>query len=123
MTIDQAIKTVDKLRPSGVAPFLMRGWLSQLDARIKTELYSKRVTARDIPFEPYTDETPGNTILLAPEAYSMLYIHWLCYNIDYNYGENERAYADKTHFNEIWSDLAAYVARTYPSASSGHFVI
>lgn len=123
MTIDQAIKTVDKLRPSGVSPIIMRTWLSQLDGRIKEELYRGYRGLCDIPFDGYTDETPGNTQLLAPEAYSMIYIYWINYNVDYSYGEGERALADLTLFNNAWRELAGYVAKKYRSVRSNHFVI
>ncbi len=123
MTIDQVIKTIDKLRPSGVPPVIMRTWLSQLDGRIKEELYRGYRGLCDIPFEGYTDETPGNTKLLAPEAYSMIYIYWINYNVDYNYGEESRAAADLTLFNNTWQELAGYVAENYRSVRSNHFVI
>ena len=123
MTIDQAIKTVEETKPNDISPIIVRSWLSQLDSRIMDELYSKHKTLCDLPFGGYGADTAGNTVLLAPEAYSMIYIYWICYNIDYYYGESEDAMSNKILFNNTWEELANHVCRTYPSNKSSYFVI
>lgn len=104
MTLIEAINGIYALKPSaGYDKSQMVQWLSQLDGMVHNEIYRKFADSDDTEFVGYTDNTPGDTKLLIPHPYDMIYAHWLAMQIDYHNQESTYL-ASQTMFN------TAYVA-------------
>ena len=88
MTIDEAVFLVDELKPNQIEKARKIEWLSRLDERLFREVISTHVPGEEAPestpaaFTPYTQETPGDTELIAKAPYDELYRFYLEMHID-----------------------------------------
>lgn len=91
MTIIEAINEVDALLPgNGVSETDKRRWLSRFDGSIKKSVIDTHEGGEEIIFETYTDDTPGDTVLLVPHPYDDVYVFLLEAMIHYANGETAR---------------------------------
>ena len=113
MTLLEAINLADEQRPNAYDKETKILWLSELDGRIKREIYDTHEEIRETPFTPYTNLFDLNKSLLAPHPYDAIYIHWLYTKIDFMNGENARFNTSALMYNTAWINLANYVNRNY----------
>lgn len=113
MTIDEAIKKVDSLKPNNYTESEKIIWLSNLDEIIKTEIMDQYEGFDETVFSGYDDSTPVSTELLAPSQYDDVYLYWLESRIDYYNAEYAKYNNSVTAFNTAYSSLNRYYNRTH----------
>ena len=84
MTIEQAIFLTDELKPNQIEKERKIEWLSRLDQRLFDEVVGTHERDERTPeaFIPYTQETNGDTELIAKAPYDELYRFYLEMHID-----------------------------------------
>lgn len=84
MTIDQAIHTVDELKPNQIEKARLIDFLDRLDRQIWRDVISTHWPDEDTPedFFGYDQATEPDTVLLAKEPYDDLYRYYLEMQID-----------------------------------------
>lgn len=112
MTVQAAIDRADELRPNTFnddAKFL---WLSELDGRIKIEIFDTHEGYEGIEMPSYN---LGNRTenLFVPEPYSDMYIYWLFMKMDFMNGEFDRFNNDAMLYNTSWLAFANHINRTH----------
>ncbi len=107
MTVSDAISRGAVLYPSDVNGKDAYVFLSELESRIKTELFGKEkigFTADD-----------GEVFLTADGAYEMIYPLYIAARRELEVGDSDRYSLFNSVFERFYSDYANYVNRTYPS--------
>ena len=112
MTVQAAIAKANALRPNAYEDDLKFGWLSELDGRIKAEIFDSPEGFESFSVPSYnlgnrTDE------LFAPEPYTDIYIYWLFMKMDFLNGESDRFNNDAILYNTSWLAFANSVNRTH----------
>lgn len=86
MTIDQALHTVDELKPNQVERARKIEWLSRVDKRVYRDVLCRheREDADEVPdtFTGYSQDTPPDTELLIKAPYDEIYRFCLEMQID-----------------------------------------
>lgn len=136
MTIDEAINRIDSLIPNAYVRGDKIAWLSTLDGTIQKEIirtHEKRIRhpaaetlmaipsgmepeeqdPQHYPVMPYTEETPADTLLLAPFPYDNLYLYYLEMQIDYYNSEIDKYNNAKAMFDEAYSAFRNFWNRTH----------
>ena len=90
MTILDAIRQVDSLRHNTFTQEEKVQWLARVDGMIYKDVLSTHEGCPD--FQPYTEDTPLDQVLLVEAPYEELYLHWLQTFMDF--------YEDVSHFNQ-----------------------
>lgn len=111
MTIDQALHTVDEMKPNQIERARKIEWLSRLDTKIYKELmctHSRR-NAEEVPdrFDGYNQATPPDTELLAKAPYDEIYRYYLEMHIDLTNQEFDRYNNSAMLYASAWRDFAA----------------
>lgn len=65
------------------------------------------------PPERYTTATPGDTVLIVPDPYSELYVHYLMAQIDYHNAEMARYTNSMSMFGASLSEFSNWYNRTH----------
>lgn len=65
------------------------------------------------PPERYTTATPGDTVLVVPDPYSELYVHYLSAQIDYSNGEMSRYANSLSMFRAALDEFSNRFNRTH----------
>lgn len=114
MTIHEAIKAVDGVKPGNVFSEREKiSWLSTLDGIIKEEIMSTHEGHDSVIFDGYTDSTDPDTVLLVREPYSDIYLHYLSAMIDLYSGETDRYNNDMTLYNNAYRLYSDWYNRHY----------
>ena len=121
MTIDQALHTVDELRPNQVPRARKIQWLNQVEARVFSTLFQTHVPDADTPaaFVPYTQDTHPDTALLIAAPYDELYRFFLEMQIDLANMEIERYNNSAALFENAWGQFARAWHRTHRPLEAG----
>lgn len=109
MTIEQAIEKIDKLKPNQIDDVDKVAWLDVLDRMARAEVIKDGLETE----EGYNENTPQDTVLLIPEPYSVVYLHWLAAQIDMVNQEYAKYQNDYILFNSAYRDYAAWHTRTF----------
>lgn len=122
MTVQEAVKAADELRPNTFSEQMKMTWLSELDGRIKTEIFDLHEGFEDREIPEYI---PGNRTneLFAPEPYTDMYLYWLFMKMDFMNGEIDRFNNDALMHNTQWLAFANHINRTcapVKNAKIGH---
>ena len=94
MTAGKAIELCDQMRPNNdFGDEMKQMWLRQCDARLRQTVVDRSACG---DFDAVGADMAGDgleydTQLLAPDAFSALYQHWLCAQMDLALGETARA--------------------------------
>ncbi len=106
MTIREAIDRAGEMRPDTLKEETKRFWLAQLDGMLRREITALH--------EAGGDGTTGadiaaadDTVLLAAEPYSGIYLYWLMAQADLAQGELTRYANDMQLYNAALSALGA----------------
>ena len=90
MTIAEVISKVDALKPNTYTPEDKIGWLSNLDARVKSQIIDTHACREPIHFYGYDSLMDQETELLVPAPYDEMYLRWLEAMIDYHNSDDDR---------------------------------
>lgn len=112
MTVQTAINRADALRPNTFTEEMKFLWLSELDGRIKTDIFDSHARYELVEIPEYT---PGNRDheLFVPEPFSEIYIYWLFMKMDFMNGEFDRFNNDAMLYNTAYLAFANHVNRTH----------
>lgn len=119
MTIDQAIKLADTLKPNGYPKDMKVLWLSKLDGQIFAEVLASH---EDCPFDAFRgyEEADGGTQLLVPYPFAEdIYKHFLHAQIDKENGEMTKYNQNITLYTAAFQSYANYYNRTHRPKSAG----
>ena len=91
MTIDQALHTVNSLKPHNIERARLIDWLDRLDRRIFKDVISTHDPDATTPaaFDGYDQNTDPDTVLLIPPPYDEAYRFYLEMEIDLTNREYE----------------------------------
>ena len=118
MTIIEAINRADASRPNGIEQSEKIRWLSRLDGIIKLEIIDTHEGGEGIVYTGYSEGTPLDTVLIVPEPWCDLYIHYLESRIDYAYSDFDKYNNANMQFSEGYDAFAAWYHRTHSSKAS-----
>ena len=119
MTISEAITKVDSLKHNAFSQEDKIGWLSDLDARIKTKIVDAHEGGETVYFYGYDCACDLDTELLAPKPFDEMYLRWLEAQIHY-YSSDDGLYNNAiVLFNNIYEDFKKHYTRTHMPLSHG----
>lgn len=110
MTIDQAIKSADKLKNNLIDEGIKVRLLSELDGRIYSEITNPYA---ETAFNGYGDDTPRSTELLVPYPYDGLYVTFLEKEICRINNEIPKYNGLAEIFNESYEAFKLWYVRTH----------
>lgn len=117
MTLKEAIERFDLLYPNALDITSKRKIISDLDGRIAIEILSNYEDGGK-GFCGYTENTPGDTRLLADFPFDDIYIKALCAENDAVSGDINRYNNSAELFNSAWEQYAAYYNRVHRHKST-----
>lgn len=119
MTIAEAISQVNALKPNTYEQSIKVKWLSDLDARIKTQVIDQHKGDVHVFFYGY-DENDMDAKLLVSAPYDEMYLHWLSAMIDYHNSDDDRYNNDIILFNNAYEGYKNHYTRTHMPLSCGN---
>ena len=119
MTIAEVISKVDALKPNTYKQKDKIGWLSDLDARVKTQIIDAHERRDPVYFYGYDEETDLDTELLVPKPYDEMYLRWLEAMIDYHNSDDDRYNNAIILFNNAYEGFKKHYTRTHMPISRG----
>lgn len=119
MTIYEAIGRVDSLKFNTCPQGEKVKWLSELDGNIKHHIIDRHEGGGAVSFTGYDSETDGNTILLVPPPFDVVYLRWLEAQIDYHNAEYDKFNAAIILYNTAYEAYANYYKQTHKPLSCG----
>lgn len=112
MTMDQAIDICDRQKPNGYTREDKIHWLGKLDQMIFDEVISRHEGGIE-SFSGYSEDTDGETELLATDAYADMYVKWLFAQIDFANAEIARYNNSMAMFNSLYEAYAKSYTREH----------
>ena len=121
MTLMEAIREADRLKPNAFPAEDKLRWLERLERRIREEiLLQHEGTAPEL--SPFGSDEVDRT-LLAPSPYDEMYIHWLCAQMDYYNGEPDSFNASNAMFEALFGQYRnAYRRKHRPLSGEKRFL-
>ena len=119
MTIAEVISKVDALKPNTYTTEDKVGWLSNLDARVKTQIIDTHRHREPIFFYGYDPSLDMDTELIVHAPYDDMYLRWLEAMIDYHNSEDDRYNNAITLFNTAYEGFKKHYTRTHMPISTG----
>lgn len=114
MTIRECLDIVDEMKPNMMSPRLKYKYLTEIEQLIHEEIVLKHAHTPAQETRPqYTEETDGETVLIVPDPYSMVYVYWLMSKIDIQNQEDGRYNIDRAHFENAYETMSDYWTRTF----------
>ncbi len=107
MTVQQFLDITDALSPGGPGVAVKLRWLSEIEGRVRVELYGEAPSA--IPV--IDTATPRDTALAAPAPYDRLYWMHHVAMADYIAGDAARYENAAALFNEAYASLGRWLKR------------
>ncbi|MBQ3503427.1 MAG: hypothetical protein IJA75_01830 [Oscillospiraceae bacterium] len=118
MTINEAIGRVDALKFNTCPQGEKIRWLSELDGSIKHSIIDRHEGGGGA-FAGYDSNTDGNTVLLVPAPFDVVYLRWLEAQIDYHNGEFDRFNAAIILYNTAYEAFANHYKQTHKPVAKG----
>lgn len=113
MTLKECISQVQQMRaPAVEAPRIINS-IQRIEQRVKKEIIDAAADGDSYTFTDYTAASPEDTVLLAPDPYSEIYVWGCIYAIDLlrnNATNTNNSYA---MFTDAWDRFAAYWRRNH----------
>lgn len=120
MTIAEVISRVDALKPNSYTPEDKVEWLSNLDARVKSQIIDAHERhGCPVCFFGYDSELDMDTDLLVPAPYDEMYLRWLEAMIDYHNSEDARYNNAIMLFNNAYEGYKKHYTRTHMPKNKG----
>lgn len=113
MTIIEAINRADAGKHNTISQSEKIRWLSGLDGRIKLEIIDTHEGGESIIYTGYAEGTPLDTVLIVPEPWCDLYVHYLEMKIDYAHKEYDGYNNSALAYNEALDAFARWYHRTH----------
>lgn len=113
MTLQNAIDIFDSRCSNEIDVVDKIKWLSDLDGSIKENIFDTHEGAEEHTFTPYTSETDEKTVLLVPEPYTEMYIHWLMCQMYLSRGETKYYNNAVELYNNLYNSFVKYYNRTH----------
>lgn len=113
MTIEQAIRTADMLKPNKFDEDLKVMWLSNFDMQVADEVIRKHEDTKDFHFSGYNEATDREKELLIPAPYDELYVPYLQSKMDLYNQDYERYNSSTAAYYVIYSNYMAYYNREH----------
>ncbi len=113
MTILEAITQLDSLKHNTYSQADKVRWLSALDAMVTQDMIRTHRGGEDARFRGYDENTPLDTLLLAPQPFDKMYVYWLQSQVDYYNEEFDRYNHSMAMFTECYRAFMAFYNRTY----------
>ena len=123
MTIREAIDRADALRPNTVAETEKYLWLAQLDGALRRQVHNQHETEGEENRAGADLMQADDTVLLAKEPYSGIYLYWLMAQIDLALGELTRYNNDMMLYNMALTEYAVDYKRTHLPVGRGQFKV
>ena len=125
MTIQHAIDQADQLKPNYMDRPMKVAMLQELDQLIYNEILLKHEHTQEEEVPPeYSGDRTGETVLLVPEPYSMVYIYWLMSKIDLMNQELDKYNNDRALFENAYDTMSDWWTRTrMPVTTNPWFVV
>ena len=111
MNIREAINKIDTQKPNAYSQDEKIEWLSRIDGMVKKEIIDTHEGAEKVEFNGYNNETDLDNVLLVPEPYDDVYLHWLAAMIDFTNNEYGRYNNDMMMFRSVYSSFQNYYNR------------
>lgn len=121
MTIREAIDRVDVMRPNTVADTEKYLWLAQLDGALRRQVHNQHERTSEEEGAGADIAQKDDTVLLAKEPYSGMYLYWLMAQIDLALGELTRYNNDMMLYNMALTEYAVDYKRTHLPVGRGQF--
>ena len=118
MTIMEAVRQVDVLKPNAYSIRQKIQWLSQLEAMVYRLVLGK-TEAGD--FSGFGDETDTDTALAMPAPFDMAYLYWLEAQIHYANEDMDLYNRAIVQFNQVYAEYRADYRRTHGTGKTGRF--
>ena len=116
MTIAEAISKVNALKPNTYDDDQKIEWLSNLDARVKSQIIDTHECCEPIFFYGY-DSTDAELLVHPP--YDEMYLRWLEAMIDYHNSDDDRYNNAIILFNNAYEGYKKHYTRTHMPISKG----
>ena len=122
MTIAEAIKRTDAMRPNQYTLADKVQWLSGLDGQIWREVMESHEGAEGQRFAGYSPDTDTEQALLVPEPYALdVYIPYLQARMDRENGETTKWNQSVTLYNAGYAAFCNWYRRTHRPVNRGGF--
>ena len=114
MLLQEAIDMTDEMKPNMMSSRLKFKYITEIEQLIHAEILMKHAHTPEQETKPeYTEESEPDTVLLAPDPYSMVYVYWLMSKIDIQNQEDGRYNIDRAHFENAYQTLSDWWNRTF----------
>ena len=114
MTIQDAISTLDEMKPNAMSDVLKMKYLTEIEQLIHAEIVLKHVHPAEQDAKPkYTTETDKLTELLVPDPYSDVYVKYLMTQVDRQNQEDGRYNIDRAQFEAAYMTMSDWWTRTH----------
>lgn len=113
MTVDEAIRAVDGLKPNMYTVEQKVAWLNALDGRLFREVILTHEHEAGATFTPYEWTGDLQDALIAPAPYDEVYRWWLESQIDLSNGEATKYNASSMMYNAALDSYTAWYNRTH----------
>ena len=120
MTIAEVIAKVDALKPNTYSTEDKISWLSNLDARVKSQIIDAHEHNGPVYFYGYDGIADQETELLVRHPYDEMYLRWIEAMIDYHNSDDERYNNAIILFNNAYDGFKKYYTRTHKPLSCGN---
>lgn len=121
MTLKECVANVQLMRSPSPDSATVINYIAQCEQRIKTEIIDNSADGADFVFDKYSQLTPEDTVLLAPDPYGEAYVWYALYMIDSVRNNTVNANNSYSMFTDAWNRLAAYWRRNHtPPADKMH---
>lgn len=108
MTITEAITKFDEVYKNNIPYKLKLEWISNLDSTVYNEIIRSHENSESVVFSPYNLTTSGDTLLIVPEPYSEIYLHFLAMKKDLYLYDISRYNNDLALFTTAYIEFENY---------------
>ena len=122
MTIGEAIRQLDVIKPNAVDRAAKVRWLEEVDFAVYRELVMTHEHGRSLIFNGYNPEDESGAddkLLLAVKPYDRMYVQYLACQIDLQNQEYDLYQNDAALYNQSYNDYAKYYNRQVMPLQSG----
>jgi len=114
MNIQEALDLADAMKPNMMEREVKIRFLGELDGMIHEEIVLKHEhTPAEETRPAYDNDTPGDTDLIVPAPYDMLYVYWLMTKIDLMNMEMDKYNNDRALFENQYEQMSDWYTRTH----------
>lgn len=113
MTIIEAIRKIDSIKPNTYTQEEKIDWLSDLDGMIYRNIILTHHSPHPVPFFGYNQDTQVDRALLVLPPFEDIYIYWMEAQIDYHNGEFTRYNNSLIKYNELYTAFSNDYNRTH----------